>query len=654
MNVRGRFKRIKSTISPQLKPNITKKLMYGETEEWERSSDFRLLLYLFGYAKRYIPLVSLAGFIIILETLINLFFPQLHKTLIDGYLAPTTSNMEDFSPIMHFVYSIAGPGLSGILHLAIMYLGMLLFFFGLEYSQSIIMNFTSQRLMFNNRMKLLSHLHRLSLSFFDKNPIGRLVTRTTNDIESLNEMFSAVVITLVRDIILFVGAIILMLYESWQLSLVVIGMMPIILVMNIVFRRAAKKAYHKSRARLSRLNAFLAENLAGMRVVQIFNREKWNFSLFGFINNDFLRAVLREHNVSNILQPSLMMVTTIIMGLIVYIGGSLVFSDTTGFTIGTFIIFINYMNLALQPINEFANKYNIIQSALVSAERIITLQNTDDTIPKPADPKSFADFKGSVEFKNVWFAYKDDQWILKDVSFKVNPGESIAFVGATGAGKTTIISLVNRFYDIQKGQILIDGIDIKDLDEEYLREYVGTVLQDSYLFSTDIKSNIRLNNYEISDEQIEQATRFVNAHWFIKKLPMKYDEPVMERGTTFSIGQRQLLGFARAIAFNKKILILDEATSNVDTNTEIMIQSALKRLIKDRTALIIAHRLSTIHHCDRIIVMNKGQVVETGQHNELLDKEGYYYRLYLKQYQGQSFRRYFDDPHHHQKDDPEP
>ncbi len=512
----------------------------------------------------------------------------------------------------------------------ILFLIVIVLSFVFNYTQVFILNYTSQKIIFNIRQEIFSHLQKMSLSYFDKNPVGRLVTRVTNDTEALNEMYSSVLVTLFKDIFLLVGILITMFKMNMKLALLSLTVLPFIIIASIIFRINIRRVYRTVRTRLARINSSLNENITGMKTVHIFSKEDKKFREFDKINEDYFNATKEEIQLYAIFRPIIEVIRSLGITLIVWIGGKNVINGAIEF--GVLYAFINYLQMFFEPILDLTEKYNILQSAMASSERIFMILDTEEDIKNPEFPTPLESINGQIEFKNVWFAYEKDNWVLKDVSFIINPGETVAFVGATGAGKTSIISLINRFYDIQKGQILIDGIDIKDMDKYQLRKRIGIVLQDVFLFTGTIKDNIRLNNTDITDEEIKEVSKYVNADTFIEKLPKKYEEPVMERGSTLSAGQRQLLAFARALAFKPDILVLDEATSNIDTETEILIQDALNKIVKGRTTIAIAHRLSTIQRSDKIIVLHKGQIREIGSHQELLNKGGMYYDLYRLQY----------------------
>ncbi len=519
---------------------------------------------------------------------------------------------------------------TGIKKISSIFLFTILMSFLLNYFQVYILNYTGQKIIYNMRQEVFAHLQRLSLSFFDRNPVGRLVTRVTNDMENLNEMYTAVLVNLFKDILMLCGIVIIMLKMHLQAALVSFAILPLIILSAVVFRFHARNAYRQTRVKLAKINSALSENISGMRIIQIFNREYHKYKEFENINKEYREASMREIFVFAVFRPSMDLIYSMALSLLIWYGGAKVLSGTLPF--GVLFAFVNYIELFFQPINDLTEKFNILQAAMASSERIFLLLDEKETIENPSVPVALGRVNGDIEFKNVWFAYEEEDWVLRDVSFKIRAGETAAFVGATGAGKTSIISLIGRLYDIQKGEILIDGKNIKEIDKYELRSQIGTVLQDVFLFSGDIKSNIRLNEDRIDDQIIKESSAFVNADKFIEKLPNGYEEEVKERGATLSAGQRQLLAFARALAFNPSVLVLDEATSNIDTETEMLIQDAIKKVIKDRTTIVIAHRLSTIQHANNIIVLHKGKVREMGTHQELLERKGMYYDLYLLQY----------------------
>lgn len=520
--------------------------------------------------------------------------------------------------------------ISGINRLSIFYLLVILLTFLFNYFQVLILNYTAQKIIFNMREEIFNHVKSLAVSYFDKNPIGRLVTRVTNDTETLNEMYSNVLVTLVKDVLMLLGIMAIMLRLNYKLALASFALLPLIIVSAYRFRNSVRKVYRLGRIQLAKINASLNENITGMRTIQIFNKEKKLARDFDEINNDYLQTSLKEVSIYANFRPFVEVIRYLGITIIIYFGGGKVISNQIEF--GVLYLFIDYIQKFFAPILDLTEKYNILQSSMASSERIFGILDDKTMIENSEDTFDLKDIKGKIEFKNVWFAYDDENWVLKDVSFTINPGETVALVGATGAGKSSIINLITRFYDIQKGEILLDGVNIKDIDKFKLRRLIGVVLQDVFLFTGTIRDNITLNNKSMSQKEVEEVASYVNANYFIDRLPKKYDEPVMERGSTLSSGERQLLSFARTLAYDPRILILDEATSNIDTETELLIQDALGKLIKGRTSIVIAHRLSTIQHADKIIVLSKGVIKEMGNHQELLEMEGIYYDLYKLQY----------------------
>jgi len=583
---------------------------FHEEEVVVKTFDTQLLKRLLKYAKPYIGLISASFLLLILITLGDLARPYLMKIAIDDYIA--VGNKE------------------GLKNIALIFAAVITGNFIFNYIQVFLLNYTGQKIIYNMRQELYSHLLRMSLSFYDRNPVGRLVTRVSNDMENLNEMYTTVLVNLFKDIFTLTGIVIVMLRMNAKVALISFIAIPFIFLSALIFRKESRKAYRVTRVKLAKINATLSENISGMKIIQIFNREKYKYDEFFAINDEHRQASLREVFVFAIFRPSMDLIYSFSLALLIWYGGGRVLQGALPF--GVLFAFVNYIDQFFKPINDLTEKFDILQSAMSSAERIFLLLDQEEEIKNIEAPKPLGKIEGKIEFKNVWFAYEGENWVLKDVSFTINPGETVAFVGATGAGKTSIISLIARLYDIQKGEILIDGKSIKEIDKYELRSQIGVVLQDVFLFTGDIKGNIRLNNQGIDDEKIKEVAGFVNADTFIENLPNKYDEKVMERGATLSSGQRQLLAFARALAFNPSVLVLDEATSNIDTETELLIQDAIKKLIKGRTNIIIAHRLSTIQNADKIIVMHKGKIREMGKHQELLDRKGMYYDLYLLQY----------------------
>ncbi|GAC1323538.1 MAG: ABC transporter ATP-binding protein [Chloroflexota bacterium] len=574
----------------------------------------RLLPYLFPYRAR----IALSLVLLLGTGLLDLAGPYLTKVAIDKYIAPARAT-----------------GLGLILAL---YLGSLVLGFAMRYAQNYYMQWVGQRVMVDLRAQIFSHLQSLPLQFFDRNPVGRLMTRMTSDVDALNDLLTQGVVSIAGDMVTLLGIVIVMFVAvSWQLALVSLCVMPIIAVVSRYFQRAMRVIYRNIRVRLSRVNGFLNENITGMTIVQLFNRERRMFDQFDQLNDDYLRSNLNAIFAYSIFAPIVIFVGALSTALLLWVGGQGIISHWgAAFTFGSLVASIQYTDRAFQPIRDLAEKYSILQSAMAASERIFGLLDEETEPVDVPNPKVLTDVRGDIDFRDVTFGYEPDNPVLRDVSFHISAGESVAIVGATGAGKTSLISILARFYDIQSGQILLDGVDIQAMRRADVRRHIGTVLQDAVLFSGTIASNIRLHDLSITDEQVQRAAMFVNADAFIEKLPDGYDHTVRERGTNLSAGQRQLIAFARAIAFDPEVLlVLDEATSSVDTETEALIQDALERLMKGRTSIIIAHRLFTIRHVDRILVLHKGQLVEQGNHNELLAQQGYYHRLYQLQYQEQ-------------------
>lgn len=518
----------------------------------------------------------------------------------------------------------------GVARIAILIVVILLLSFAFTVFQINMMEITSQRVMYDVRMKVLRHVQRLSLSFFDRNPVGRLVTRATNDVEVLHEMFTSIVIMLLRDAFVLLGVVVLLLKLNWRLALVSFSVLPFMAWATAVFSVKIRDAFREVRIRVARINASLQENISGMRVTQIFRREAESYRRFAKINHDNFLAAMRQIRVFAMFMPLMELASSVAIALVIWYGGGKVLRTTL--SLGTLVAFLSYVQMFFRPIRNLAEQYGTMQQAMASSERIFMLLDNEQIVPESDSPVRPAEVRGRITFENVWFSYDGDEDVLRDVSFTVEPGETVAIVGATGAGKTSIISLIERFYDIQKGRITLDGVDIREMEKGFLRSHLGLVMQDVFVFAGDIKGNIRLGNSAVSEDRLREVARHVNADRFIERLPAGYDEEVHERGSTLSTGQRQLLAFARALAFDPTILILDEATSNIDTETEHLIQEALLRLMEGRTSIVIAHRLSTIQHADKILVMHHGKIREEGTHQELLARRGYYYRLHQLQH----------------------
>lgn len=513
----------------------------------------------------------------------------------------------------------------GILKAGILFLLLLFSGFFLNLADTWLLQKMGQQIVYKLREETFTHIHSLSLSFFNITPVGKLVTRVSNDTEAVNELFSTILVKLFKNVVKIIGYAVVMLSINVKMAGISFLLLPLVAILTFVFRHLSRKAYQITRNKITELNTFLSEHISGMKLIQIFAREKEKYSEFEGKSMELYRANFREIMTFAIFRPSIYLVSVIAMILVIRTGSLSVLNGSL--SLGTLFVFITYISSFFEPIQELSEQLGTLQSSIASAEKIFSVLDVKPEIVSPADPAP-VNILGEIEFRHVWFAYEEENYILKDVSFVIHPGEKAAFVGATGAGKSTILNLIGRYFDIQKGQILIDGIDIHEIDLDVLRSAIGQVQQDVFIFTGDIKSNISLNNEAISPDDVRRAAEIVNADPFIQKLPHGYDEPVTERGSTLSAGQRQLLSFARTLAYDPKILVLDEATANIDTETETLITQALARLMDGRTTIMVAHRLSTIQHADKIIVMHHGEIKESGTHQELLAKDGLYKKLY--------------------------
>lgn len=513
----------------------------------------------------------------------------------------------------------------GILKAGILFLLLLFSGFFLNLADTWLLQKMGQQIVYKLREETFTHIHSLSLSFFNTTPVGKLVTRVSNDTEAVNELFSTILVKLFKNVVKIIGYAVVMLSINVKMAGISFLLLPLVAILTFVFRHLSRKAYQITRNKITELNTFLSEHISGMKLIQIFAREKEKYSEFEGKSMELYRANFREIMTFAIFRPSIYLVSVIAMILVIRTGSLSVLNGSL--SLGTLFVFITYISSFFEPIQELSEQLGTLQSSIASAEKIFSVLDVKPEIVSPTDPAP-VNILGEIEFRHVWFAYEEENYILKDVSFVIHPGEKAAFVGATGAGKSTILNLIGRYFDIQKGQILIDGIDIHEIDLDVLRGAIGQVQQDVFIFTGDIKSNISLNNEAISPDDVRRAAEIVNADPFIQKLPHGYDEPVTERGSTLSAGQRQLLSFARTLAYDPKILVLDEATANIDTETETLITQALARLMDERTTIMVAHRLSTIQHADKIIVMHHGEIKESGTHQELLAKDGLYKKLY--------------------------
>jgi ATP-binding cassette subfamily B protein len=606
-----------------------------EEEVLGKAYDGRLMRRLLTYLRPYKWHVAVALAAIILKSVLDVLGPFLTKIAIDKYLAK--------SPNSHSWIGdrLSDAPLTGIAQIGGLYVGILIFTFALEFIQTYLMQWTGQKVMFDLRRQIFRHLQFMHVGFFDKHPVGRLVTRVTTDVDALNEMFTAGVVSIFEDVFVLAGIIAIMMRMNWKLALITFAVLPLIVYATLIFRDRVRDSYRRIRTAIARINSFLQEAVSGMLVLQLFNREKRAFNKFSDINASHMEAFKDAIMAYSVYYPVVEILSAIAIASIIWFGGNDVIRGVA--TLGVLVAFMQYAQRFFRPIQDLSEKYNILQSAMAAGERVFKLLDTKIDVTSPTIAKR-PQGPGRIEFDHVWFAYNvsgqtggatEPDWVLRDVNFVLEPGETVAVVGHTGAGKTTLISLLMRFYDVQRGAIRIDGVDIKEMNLDELRGRFGVVLQDPFLFSGTVAGNIRLGTARIQDADVEQAAEDVNLADFIRTLPGGFKEEVRERGSTLSTGQKQLISFARALAHNPKILILDEATSSVDTETEFRVRDALNRMVEGRTSLIIAHRLSTIQRADKIIVMHKGQVREMGSHQQLLAQRGIYYKLYQLQYKDQ-------------------
>jgi len=589
----------------------------SEDEVLGKAYDSKLMRRLLGYIKPYKKYVIFAIVLNVFVAALGPIRPVLTKIAVDKYIA-------------HSDYH-------GLMLIGLALFGSLLLQAAMQYFLTYYMQYLGQKTIFDIREQIFRHTQKLALRFFDKTPIGRTVTRVTNDVEALNDLFSSGIVMAFSDIFIIIWILVFMFTMDVKLSLVTLSVLPVLFYATFLFRRKVRESYRDVRLHLARLNSYMQEHITGMNIIQIFHKEKAEKEKFSSINTDYKGANVRSVFYYAVFFPTVELLSSIAIGLIVWYGGGEVIKSTL--TVGVIIAFIQFIDQFFRPIRDLSEKYNIMQTAMASSERIFKLLDNKTFVNNPEKPEPLTKLKGDIEFQKVWFAYNEDEYVLKDISFKINPGETVAIVGHTGAGKTSLINILTRFYDIEKGSILVDGHNIRTLDKKDLRKFISIVLQDVFLFSGTIKSNISMDNESIPEEKIREAAKLVGADKFIESLPNKYDEIVMERGATLSVGQKQLISFARALAYNPQILILDEATSSIDTESEILIQKAIEKLLVGRTAIVIAHRLSTIQNADKIIVMHKGEIRETGNHQELLAKKGIYYKLYQLQYKDQEVIR---------------
>lgn len=576
--------------------NINKKEMN------KKSSTMRLV----AYMKPYAHWVIFALLLVLGLTAFDLYRPMLVGDAIDTFGANGDYDV--------------------IIATAIKYAVVLALSFAFNIAQTWILQKTGQNIILQMRKDLYRHIQSLGSRYFDITPVGKLVTRVTNDVEALNEMYSGILVQLFRNIVKIVGLAGVMLVLDVRLAAISFVLMPLVIGLTVLCQKIARNIYRLYRTRLTDINTFLSEHLSGMKIIQIFGRQERKFEEFHDKNTKLYKAFYREMLMYAVFRPLIYILSILSLMIVLWFGSRNVFDEII--SVGTLYIFSNYIRSFFDPIQELAEQFSTLQSSIASAEKIFTVMDEDEFIPEVENPKQPDKITGKIEFDHVWFAYDGENYVLKDVSFVINPGEKVAFVGATGAGKSSILNLIGRYYDIQKGHIYIDGIDIRQLSKKQLRSAIGQMQQDVFIFEGDVAYNIRLNDNDITDEQVKEAAEYVNASHFIEKLPQGYHEPVTERGATFSAGERQLLSFARTLAHNPSILVMDEATANIDTETEILIQEALEKLMDGRTTIMVAHRLSTIQHADCIMVMHKGRICERGTHRELLEQDGIYRKLY--------------------------
>lgn len=576
--------------------NISKKEMN------KKSSTMRLI----AYMKPYAHWVIFALLLVLGLTAFDLYRPMLVGDAIDTFGANGDYDV--------------------IIATAIKYAVVLALSFAFNIAQTWILQKTGQNIILQMRKDLYRHIQSLGSRYFDITPVGKLVTRVTNDVEALNEMYSGILVQLFRNIVKIVGLAGVMLVLDVRLAAISFVLMPLVIGLTVLCQKIARNIYRLYRTRLTDINTFLSEHLSGMKIIQIFGRQERKFEKFHDKNTKLYKAFYREMLMYAVFRPLIYILSILSLMIVLWFGSRNVFDEII--SVGTLYIFSNYIRSFFDPIQELAEQFSTLQSSIASAEKIFTVMDEDEFIPEVENPKQPDKITGKIEFDHVWFAYDGENYVLKDVSFVINPGEKVAFVGATGAGKSSILNLIGRYYDIQKGHIYIDGIDIRQLSKKKLRSAIGQMQQDVFIFEGDVAYNIRLNDDDITDAQVKAAAEYVNASHFIEKLPQGYHEPVTERGATFSAGERQLLSFARTLAHNPSILVMDEATANIDTETEILIQEALEKLMDGRTTIMVAHRLSTIQHADCIMVMHKGRICERGTHRELLEQDGIYRKLY--------------------------
>lgn len=593
------------------------------------------LLRMLSYVKPHWKSMVLCFVMVLLITALELYKPILIGDAIDRYITQETVPVEEQLVIPETATPEEAAALVsanqdmrflGILRAAGLYLAVLLGLFLLNRVQFLTLQTMGQNIIYEIRNQVFEHIEKLTMRFFDITPVGKIVTRVTNDVESINDLYANILVNLFKNVVKVIGLAAVMLSLNVRMALYSFILLPFVAVLTVVFRSLSRRAYQMTTTRRTALNTFLSENLSGMKIIQVFKREKEKYAEFCQRSRSLYQAGWREMMTFAIFRPCIYLLSVIALAVVLGTGSASVLGEVI--SIGTLYVFIQYIQNIFQPIEQLAEQFSTLQSAIASAEKIFTLLDTEPLLTDPEKPKQLPAIRGRIEFDHVWFAYDGEDYVLRDVSFTIEPGQKVAFVGATGAGKSSILNLIGRYYDVQKGEIRVDGVNVKQLSREQLRQAIGQVQQDVFIFTGDIRSNIRLRNENITDQQVAEAARNVNASHFIERLPRGYEEHVSERGATFSAGQRQLLSFARTLAYDPSILILDEATANIDTETEQWIQDALQTLMQGRTTIMVAHRLSTIQHADKIVVMHKGKIREEGTHQQLLDQNGIYKKLY--------------------------
>jgi ATP-binding cassette subfamily B multidrug efflux pump len=599
-----------------------------EEEVVGKAYDSRLMARLLTYMRPYRSTVAVSLLLLLANSVVQVLGPLLTKMAVDRYLVPTTATFH--TPFDRF---LSADPWTGIAQLSAVYLAAIIVGFGCDFGQTYLMQWTGQRAMFDLRRELMTHLQRLDISYYDRNPVGRLITRVTTDVDVLNELFASGLVTIVGDVLMLSFVVLAMFELSPGMTALLLGVMPFVVLVTVLFRRSVAMSYRRIRIAIARINSYLQEHVNGIAVLQLFNREEPSRQEFERINRVHMEAFKESITAYGWFYPVVEFLSMLALAMLLAYGGFRVREGAL--TIGVVVAFFQYGLRFFRPIQDLSEKYNILQGAMAASERIFKLLDTPVEIVSPRDPKPLPVRPLDIVFDHVWFAYKDEDWVLRDVSFRIEPGETIAVVGHTGAGKTTLTSLLLRFYDVQKGSIRLGGVDIREMTLRDLRRNFGIVLQDPYLFTGTLAGNIRLGTDGISDDRLQEATERVNLMDFVERLPDGFAQPVRERGNGYSTGQKQLINFARALAHDPRILILDEATSSVDTETEFLIRDALSNLVEGRTSIVIAHRLSTIQRADRIFVMHKGQLRESGTHQELLAARGIYYKLYQLQYKDQ-------------------